>query len=276
MIPSIAIGGIVMCRNHISAMIWGQNIACFLLMSLISLIMIEYRFDISKNKYAKFIFPMTLFLLALTFVNPGMESVHRWVSIGSVKLNIAMIVLPIIIIHLGDMLDTKDLKLGSIIAFGVIILLLFQPDASQLTGFAIPMMIMVNRKTNNKKISLFVTSAFSLAVILSWIYLDSLPPVSYVERIVNMAADMGGLWLILGVLSLAILPMPFLLSPPGNAKLTSRCIGCYYIIIIISTLIGNFPVPLMGYGVSPIIGFCLSLTWYFNSKYISNKFSIIT
>lgn len=25
-----------MCRNHVSAMIWGQNIACFLLMSFIS------------------------------------------------------------------------------------------------------------------------------------------------------------------------------------------------------------------------------------------------
>jgi hypothetical protein len=36
-------------------------------------------------------------------------------------------------------------------------------------------------------------------------YLDNLPPVNYVERIVNMVADMGLIWLILGVASLVAL-----------------------------------------------------------------------
>ncbi len=40
-------------------------------------------------------------------------------------------------------------------------------------------------------------------------YLDNLPPVNYVERIVNMLADMGLIWLILGVASLVALPVPF-------------------------------------------------------------------
>lgn len=145
--------------------------------------------------------------------------------------------------------------------------LFFQPDASQLTGFAVPIMIMLSRKTNSKVIRLLIISVYSLFIILSWMYLDNLPPVNYVERIVNMVADMGLIWLILGAASLVALPVPFLLFPPQNTESISRYIGCYYIIIILSTLFGNFPVPLMGYGISPIIGFYISLIWYINSKY---------
>ena len=73
-------------------------------------------------------------------------------------------------------------------------------------------------------------------------------------------------WLILGVTSLAVLPAQFLLFPPMNTQPISRYIGFYYIIIILSMLFGNFPAPLMGYGISPIIGYYLSLIWYQNRK----------
>lgn len=36
-------------------------------------------------------------------------------------------------------------------------------------------------------------------------------------------------------------------------------------IILISTLFGNFPVPLMGYGISPIVGYFISITWLIKS-----------
>jgi hypothetical protein len=58
----------------------------------------------------------------------------------------------------------------------------------------------------------------------------------------------------------------FLLLPPGESKLSSACIGLYYILIIVSTLFGNFPVPLMGYGISPIIGYYAAMTWYAKVK----------
>ncbi|WP_091547697.1 hypothetical protein [Alkaliphilus peptidifermentans] len=34
-----------------------------------------------------------------------------------------------------------------------------------------------------------------------------------------------------------------------------------FLTILISTLFGNFPVPLMGYGISPIIGYFIAITW---------------
>jgi hypothetical protein len=194
------------------------------------------------------------------------------VSLGIIRVNAAMIVLPLILIELWHLVQTKGAKIGFTIIIGILLLLLFQPDASQLTGFAIPAMIMLFSKVNSKTLRLLIASTFSIFVISSWVYLDNLPPVDYVERIVYMVANMGNLWLFLGIISLIILPLPFLLFPPQNARLISRCIGAYFIIIIISTLFGNFPVPLMGYGISPIIGYFISIIWYTNWQY--SKFHV--
>ncbi|GFZ33276.1 hypothetical protein CSC2_38020 [Clostridium zeae] len=160
----------------------------------------------------------------------------------------------------------KALWIAIITTIVIAILLAIQPDASQLTGFAIPMMIMLYSKINKKILRSLMFGILSLLIILSWVHLDSLPPVAYVERIVSLLANMGLMWLILGVISLIILPVPFILFPPKNFKIPSICVGLYFIIILISTLFGNFPVPLMGYGISPIIGYFIPITWYAKSK----------
>ena len=263
-IPSIAIGALAMYQNHVPFAIWGQNIGCLVLMSVISLLMITRKFNNTGNRYNQLLLPAAIIALILTFANQGMEGVHRWISIGAVKLNVAMIVLPMILLELYKVLKIRGLTYAGVSAFIILLVLFFQPDASQLTGFAIPVMIMLSLNTGSKKIRLLITGVSVLFIALSWIRLDHLPPVNYVEKILMMVADMGGIWFVLGIISLAILPAPFILLPPKNAVSVSRYIGCYYIVILLSTLFGNFPVPLMGYGISPIVGYYLSLTWYFN------------
>ena len=263
-IPSIAIGALAMYQNHVPFAIWGQNIGCLVLMSVISLLMITRKLNNTGNRYNQLLLPAAIIALILTFANQGMEGVHRWISIGAVKLNIAMIVLPMILLELYQVLKIRGLTYAGVGAFIILLVLFFQPDASQLTGFAIPVMIMLSLNTRSKKIRFLITGVSVLFIVLSWIRLDHLPPVNYVERILMMVADMGGIWLVLGIISLAILPAPFILLPPKNAVSVSRYIGCYYIVILLSTLFGNFPVPLMGYGISPIVGYYLSLTWYLN------------
>lgn len=263
-IPSIAIGVLAMYQNHVPFAIWGQNIGCLILMSVISFLLITHKSNITGNRYNQLLLPAAICALVLPFANQGMEGVHRWISIGAVKLNVAMIVLPMILLELYQVLKIRGLTYAGVSAFIILLVLFFQPDASQLTGFAIPVMIMLSLNTRSKKIRFLITGVSVLFIVLSWIRLDHLPPVNYVERILVMVADMGWIWFVSGVISLAILPAPFLLLPPKNAVSVSRYIGCYYIVILLSTLFGNFPVPLMGYGISPIVGYYLSLTWYFN------------
>lgn len=255
-----------MHQHHVPVAIWSQNIACFIFMSIISLILFNQKLIIFQGNHRKFLLPACLILLMVTLVNQGMEGVHRWISIGFINFNIAMIVMPIIFIELWHVLNTKDFQFGWVFVLIVMLMLFLQPDASQLTGFSIPMMIMLCLKVNHKALKLFLIIVFAMFITLSWVFLDNLPPVAYVEGILTLAADVGFSWLILGVLSLAAFPMPFLVFPPKNREILSRCIGFYYMIIMLSTLFGNFPVPLMGYGLSPVMGIYISLIWYVRSR----------
>ncbi len=173
------------------------------------------------------------------------------------------------IVELWKLSQIKGWSFTAVVTIAISFILAIQPDASQLTGFAIPMMVILCSNTDKQRIRIFIAGILTTLIILSWVFLDNLPAVAYVERIVSLSANMGLMWLILGVISLVMLPMPFILFPPKNLKLPSICVGLYYIIILVSTLFGNFPVPLMGYGISPIIGYYISITWYAKSKIIS-------
>ena len=35
---------------------------------------------------------------------------------------------------------------------------------------------------------------------------------------------------------------------------------------MIVTLFGNFPMPIMGYGISPVIGYLIAITWLNKNK----------
>lgn len=265
-IPAITIGAIVMYHNEIPILIWAQNIFILVMAGFISFFAVSSKFNMKRNNFSTISILISLLLIILTFISPGMDGVHRWLSIGIIKFNVSMIVLPILIIELWKLSQIKGLSFTIITTIAISILLLIQPDASQLTGFAIPMMFMLCSKTDKKVLRLLIFGILSILIVLSWVFLDSLPKVAYVEGILSLLANMGLIWLTLGVLSLIILPVPFILFPPKNLKLPSICVGLYFIIILISTFFGNFPLPLMGYGISPIIGYFISITWYTKSK----------
>lgn len=262
-----------MYQNDISVAIWSQNIACLIFMSFLTLMVRKRKCAHRINRYKKLGLPALLGLLILTFAHKGLGDVHRWISMGTVRINVAMMILPLALIALWHTFQTKDSWLGYGVTLGIVLVLFFQPDASQLSSFTIPMMIMLGKNTKRKIVRFSIYCICSSFVIYSWIFLDTLPPVHYVENILDMVAGMGVVWLILGVISIVILPIPFLWLPPQNAKSLSRYLGCYYIIVLFSTLLGNFPVPLMGYGISPVIGYYLSFIWYLHHKFEPNVIS---
>lgn len=204
---------------------------------------------------------ISLLILLFTFIDGGIEGVHRWVSLGPIRLYVSSIILPIFIIKLGTWYSIKNEWLAILITILVAIMLFLQPDASQLTAFVVPMIIIIISKVKSSVLRYVLPIFLITLAVFSWIFLDSLAPVPYVEEILQMVSDMGILWSVLGLVSLAILPLTFILLAPRSDKLLSRCVGLYFIIVIISTWFGNFPVPLMGFGVSPIIGYFVAITW---------------
>lgn len=268
-IPAVIIGVVTMYKNNVSSIIWGQQLLCLLFILVISNLLVK-KFKIISGDYIVYI---SILLLLFTFLDSGFENVHRWISIGPIRFYISSIVLPILIIGLWKKIQSDSWKLVSSIIIGISVLIALQPDASQNTAFIIPMSMLLYTKINNKYLKFIIPILLLIISVLSWLNLDNLPPVPYVENIITMVADMGIIWFILGIFSLIALPLPFIIFPPKNNKLLSLSIGIYYITVLISPIFGNFPVPLMGYGISPILGYFIALIWLINSKiYLTEKY----
>lgn len=266
-LPAVMIGAIAMSVHNIPSIYYVLNIVCLLTGWLISCYEISKNGRTRKNgTYGVIIIILTLVLYALTFIDLGMDDVHRWLSLGPISVYISSMLAPILIIELWTLLENNNGLLVGVFTVIAAILLVLQPDASQLTAFAIPMMIILFSKINNRILSCFIIGILIFLVCTSWIYLDSLSAVIYVEEIVGLVMDMGLIWSILGILSLILLPMPFLVLPRANEKILSRCLGLYFAIFITTTFLGDFPVPLMGYGISPIIGYLMATTWLIKTK----------
>ena len=261
-LPSVIIGGIAMDVNNIPGIYIILNAACLIIGWIVSCFALSIKVKADKRgTYITMIMSLILVLYALTFIDSGVDSVHRWLSLGPISLYISSIFAPILIIGLWSLLEKNKYLLAGANTVIVAAILFLQPDASQLTAFAIPMMIIFFIKSNKKIPTCFIIGILILFVIISWINLDILPPVIYVEDIVGMVMDMGIIWSVLGIAALILPPIPFFILPTSKYRVVSACLGLYYAIFIVSTFFGNFPVPLMGYGISPIIGYLIAITW---------------
>lgn len=173
----------------------------------------------------------------------------------------------LLIIHLWKL----ALKNSVFYIFGLtlitLVILLLHPDAGQLTSFACASLIILWEKISNWFIKLLFITVTVVLVAVSWVFLDDLEPVPYVEDIIFLVADLGTVWFILGILSLIVLLMPFFLY--GKKNIVSLSLGVYFLTTMIVTLIGNFPMPIMGYGISPIIGYFIAITLHNKIKEIS-------
>ncbi|MFH7817977.1 hypothetical protein [Neobacillus thermocopriae] len=264
MLPSILIGTLAMVSYGVTVSLWMQNIIIWIIGTTLSSVFII------KNKKRKFFignFSYTIIivtLLILPFFFNGLDGVHRWLSFGPINLYIASIILPLLLIHIWKLALNKreHYVLGLTIITSVI--LLFQPDAGQLTAFACATAFFVWKILSNRMIKiLFITFTAAICVI-SWVFLDDLAPVPYVEHIIFLVADLGNFWFILGIFSLILLLFPFFFY--GRKSMISLSLGVYYLMTMIVTLIGYFPMPIMGYGISPIIGYLISITWLNKNK----------
>lgn len=264
MFPAIAIGTITMYLNDVSVFIYIQNIICFIVLSLCNI------FFLKRKNFFKHLPPIVWVIvciaaLLLTFIDSGIEGVHRWTVIGPVRLYISVIVLPVFFINVWSLLKKEKwiFLTGAIICISI--LLTLQPDASIMTAFSVTCAVMFWDKMKKSYWLLFIMFLTSLSMV-TWVFLDELEPVEYVEGIFRLISDKGIIWSILGIISLAIMIIPFLLFSPDANKRLSVCFGMYFATILVTTIFGNFPVPLMGYGISPIIGYYISIIWFTRVK----------
>ncbi|MFD2564775.1 hypothetical protein [Aquimarina rubra] len=258
MIPSIFLGIFTMYHHNISSNLWLQNFGVLLLVSISSYFIISRKIFLKLN--SSIIILVGILLLLITFIDNGFSNVYRWLSIGVINLNIGSIVLPLLLVELEKNLNFKNWWIITLLAFGIIAILSFQPDASKVTAFTLASLFIL-QKYVAKKVQYVILAIPLMASVWTWYFLDDLPSVDYVEEILQMTKEMGITWFIFSVFSLILLPIPFFIFKTEKNKSICVSLGVYFSVVLLSTLFGNFPVPLLGYGISPIIGYSIAITW---------------
>lgn len=258
-LPAVLIGAWVMHRAGIGPVVYGQNLLCYALMCIVVLVFKKQMPRKAQNvRMAEILLGICVALLALTFVDAGLSGVHRWLRIGGLRLYASAIFLPCMIYLLGLRLREEGNALPLVMIVGAAAILFLQPDAAQLSGFAVASLVLLASRRARSVPQYAVMLLLAAGTILAWIFPDSLDAVAHVEDILPLAFEQGFLWGLLGLGSLLLLPLPFFCGAgqKGNAAMA---LGVYFAVVLLSTFFGNFPVPFMGYGISPIFGYMLAL-----------------
>jgi cell division protein FtsW (lipid II flippase) len=268
-LPAMVVGVLLMRRNGVSSAIWGQQLGAGLTLAVIlAFWRIAGRSTAhSRGWMTTIAASVAMLLLISTLFHPGVEGVRRWVSLGPLQLHAAFIALPVLIIALGEIVlhdvwrDSVWVLPGAVaVAAGALVL---QPDASQAVAFAIATAIVLlqhrpARSGNRVAIGIVVAGA-----LLALTRPDPLEAVPHVEGIVRLAAAAGALWLIAAVIALVLLPTPFITNAArrGDRRGVSLGVAAYFGIVSIASLLAPYPVPLLGFGLSPILGYFAALAW---------------
>jgi len=198
--------------------------------------------------------------LVATLFGAGVEGVHRWLDIGPLHINAAALLLPALIVGLAAIRMTSPI--GLVLTLIAATVLLAQPDASQLTSFAIAASILVARSSvalRWKPFALLVAVVFAVA---GWRRPDPLDPVAEVEQIFAMCLAVSPFLALLAGLALAAAAVaPLSVSTPAGhpARDGAIALSAYFVSVSIAPFLGWFPVPLVGLGMSFPVGFWLGL-----------------
>ena len=260
-VPALIAGTLIMRQHDVPSSRWGLNLLGGAIAAAICSVFLS-RSPIPMSKRAAIVSAcFAAGALAATFTVTGSMGVHRWIQVGPLTMHVGAVCLPLFIIALGvlDAFEGKLRWVPMLLAMAVAMLLLLQPDAAQATAFAAAVLTLLI--ANKQRAGAAWAAALVIAALAGWTWTqrDPLPPVPYVEGIIGLARQDDAVWLVASIAALAVLPLPFFIGPVGSHSPFVRALGVYLCVCILAPFFGHFPVPLVGFGLSPIVGYFVAL-----------------
>lgn len=199
-----------------------------------------------------------LALLATAIWGVELEGIHRWAMLGPLRIQPALILLPLLSCSYARCPDSLLLGASMVIAAVAVAL---QPDSSMALTMAVIGCNMLTALRNRRTIA--VAAAAVIAFLTALLRGGDLPPVRFVEQVIVDGLMRGGP-LIGGLLILGILVIlaPILLAGRRLAMPQQRALMMFVQVwgmLLVASVIGPYPTPLLGYGASAIIGYFLAI-----------------
>jgi hypothetical protein len=137
------------------------------------------------------------------------------------------------------------------------IALMLQPDASQLSAFALAMLVILAASRSHLllRVALLVGLLFCAAV--AWHTPDPLAPVRYVEGVFTLAAEVSPFALPAALVCAALPVIALIWVAWATRSCGVLAVAAYYASLLALAPLQVTPVPLLGFGAGPILGYYL-------------------
>lgn len=203
-----------------------------------------------------------LALEALTLTTQGTEGVHRWISCRGVRLHVAAMGAPLLLLALVVLWNhRRTWPMLSLAAAGLCVNVL-QPDAGQATALAAGVVALAALPATPRVERLIGLTVAVAGALLAWTRPDPLAPADLVENVVQRAFELHAVMGALAVAALLWLPASAVwpLRQGTCSQYPARIALAAYLLASIGVVaLGEFPTPVLGFGASPIIGAVIGL-----------------
>lgn len=193
-------------------------------------------------------------LLLTAFFGLAADGASRWVSVGPLKVQVSLVVLPVMVVLYARQPDAT----GTAGMAAAALALAVQPDRAMAGVLAAGLVGLLWARTSR----LPLLAAIAAIAAFGWTFLapDAPPAVPYVDRILYTAFDvhpLAGLAVVIGAAALA-LPALAATRAATEARPALIAFGACWLTVVVAAALGNHPTPLVGYGGSAILGYLLS------------------
>lgn len=250
-LAAVALGAWVSAAHGVPAGSWIRNLAAWAVGGLAAAVMAA-GLRPGAFKVALWLAPVGL---AATLVSADQQGVHRWIDLGPLHVNMAMLLLPTAIVALAA-LATERLR-AWIAAFLCLAVLDLQPDASQATTLAAAIALVAAMAPGRPGLRVAVAMAAAGLAAVAWLRPDPLQPVAEVEAALGLALSLSPLAAALAAtLLVAIAATPAVTTQRDQpaARRAGAALGLCFLMWAAMPFAGAFPVPFLGIGMSAILG----------------------
>lgn len=248
-LPAVCLGVLAMLCAGVSPMLWGQQAAAWMIFALLAW---PLRCAI-KRVSASMMSVTLLILLAVSLLGEEVDGARRWLDLGIFNVNTAMLILPSLLVTLYSTKCPYPFLLGTAVVLCV------QPDLSQLMAFSVAVLPLLWHRRNERLWMAACLVALAALAIRCLLVPVSVEPVEYSEGILAMLGELSPFLLFTGVIALAAIPVVFVYHFFRLGGLHLLSLAAYYALTLLFVLSGKYPVPFMGFGLSPIAGYFLAL-----------------
>lgn len=235
-----------------------RNIASFLLGLLVGWVA---HHGAHRRHGAEILFGMaTVMLTAVLFVGIELEGVKRWLPLGPVHVQPALILAPLLL----AIAASREGRHWRALVLLPVALIAAQPDGATsvalAAGIAALMAVTSNRSSRGWSQRRIATAAGAIILAVLGLIIAGFttpPPVAFVEGTVEIAMLSGAPAMSLHTLTIALM-LAALLSrhDPAGASLAA-----YFGVSGLTAVFMAFPMPLAGAGPSHVIGFGIAVGW---------------